>query len=82
MEFLKHLTDPRVRLQSAPFDHPELALPHGLTINGGDALDELFVLPATGRSGGQPLGTFEEALQSGQLLPDAASTATGLLPVP
>jgi cytochrome c peroxidase len=82
VEFLKHLTDPRVRLQSAPFDHPELVLPHGLTITGGDALDELFVLPATGRSGGQPLGTFEEALQSGQLLPGAASTATGLLPFP
>ncbi|MFM8477062.1 MAG: cytochrome-c peroxidase [Planctomycetaceae bacterium] len=73
VEFLKHLTDPRVRLQSAPFDHPELTLPHGFTMTAsGETLDELFILPATGKSGGLPLGTFEEALQSSQLLPGAA----------
>jgi cytochrome c peroxidase len=29
VEFLKALTDPRVALESAPFDHPELLLPQG-----------------------------------------------------
>lgn len=69
VEFLKHLTDSRVRYRSAPFDHPELVLPNGHTTDDGNVEDQLFVLPATGRDGGQPLGTFEEALESGQLLP-------------
>jgi cytochrome c peroxidase len=68
VEFLKHLTDPRVRIQSAPFDHPELILPHGFTSTpNGEPLDDFFVLPATGKTGGLPFGTFEQALQSGQL---------------
>jgi cytochrome c peroxidase len=73
VEFLRHLTDPRVRLQSAPFDHPELVLPHGHTVTtGSEPLDNFFILPATGQSGGLPLGTFEQALRSGQLLPTPA----------
>lgn len=69
VEFLKHLTDPRVRVQSAPFDHPELILPHGFTRTpNGEPLDDLFVLPATGKTGGLLFGNFEQALQSGQLI--------------
>ena len=70
VEFLKSLTDPRVRQQSAPFDHPELILPHGYSeVVGGEALDHLFVLPPTGQAGGAALGTFEDALGSGELVP-------------
>ncbi|MFM7058725.1 MAG: cytochrome c peroxidase [Planctomycetota bacterium] len=69
VEFLKHLTDPRVRLQQAPFDHPELVLPNGHSEVDGKVPDATFVLPANGRHGGAPLGSFEEALQSGLLVP-------------
>ncbi len=67
VEFMKHLTDPRVRKQAAPFDHPELILPHGHSSFKKDivALDTLVRLPATGRSGGASLRTFEEVLESG-----------------
>ncbi|MFM7057700.1 MAG: cytochrome c peroxidase [Planctomycetota bacterium] len=67
VEFLKHLTDPRVRNQAAPFDHPELILPHGHSNFKKDivALDRLVRLPETGRSGGAPLRTFSDALNSG-----------------
>jgi len=59
--FLKTLTDDRVRYQRAPFDHPELVIPHG---HSGDnihvrpnpnysqlAQDDFLVLPAVGASG-------------------------------
>lgn len=66
VEFMKHLTDPRVKYQKAPFDHPELIIPNGHSgIESGEALDNNFVLPAVGRNGGEPFGTFEEALESG-----------------
>ena len=29
VEFMKALTDDRVRFHAAPFDHPELRIPHG-----------------------------------------------------
>ncbi len=67
VEFMKHLTDPRVKYQKAPFDHPELVLPNGHTgIDGGVATDIDFVLPATGREGGAPFVSFEEALKNGE----------------
>ncbi len=66
VEFMKHLTDPRVKYQQAPFDHPELILPNGHTgIEDGVALDNDFVLPATGRDGGEPFSSFEEILHNG-----------------
>jgi len=66
VEFLNHLTDPRVRYRKAPFDHPELVLPNGVSgIVNGVALDAHFVLPAVGQNGGAPFGRFEEALESG-----------------
>ncbi|WP_022950128.1 hypothetical protein [Methylohalobius crimeensis] len=67
--FLKTLTDDRVRYQRAPFDHPELIVPHG---HEGDetmvdyydmypdfAKDGMLVLPAVGASGtDHPLQPF------------------------
>jgi cytochrome c peroxidase len=44
VEFLKSLTDERVRQEKAPFDHPELQIPNGVDLNG----DIMISLPATG----------------------------------
>ena len=64
--FLKHLTDERVRLQKAPFDHPELVLVNGhSTTTMPRATDNLVVLSATGAQGGKPLQTFEQVLENG-----------------
>jgi hypothetical protein len=67
VEFLKALTDPRVRSQSAPFDHPELFVPAGeqtdatgaiLTNGSGQAVDCFRQVPATSAAGGAPLAPF------------------------
>ncbi len=67
VEFLKSLTDERVRKQSAPFDHPQLFIPNGhpgntnsVTQDGtsGKATDKLLEIPAVGRNGGVPLQNF------------------------
>ena len=64
VEFMKHLTDERVKFRKAPFDHPQLILPNGHTgVENGVALDNDFVLPAVGRDGGDPFMPFEEALE-------------------
>jgi cytochrome c peroxidase len=42
VEFMKSLTDERVRNESAPFDHPELRIP------SGDVADTMTTLAATG----------------------------------
>ena len=68
VEFLKSLTDDRVRNQSAPFDHPQLFVPNGhpgdqtsVTDDGnGQATDSLKEIPAVGRSGSTPLKNFLE----------------------
>ena len=66
VEFLKHLTDERVRIQAAPFDHPELLLPDGpAEVTTLAALDRVIVFPATGRSGGAPIEDFESVLRNG-----------------
>jgi cytochrome c peroxidase len=63
--FLESLTDERVRHNAAPFDHPELVLPHGhLTPEDGLPVDDLVILPATGREGGSEVQSFEETLES------------------
>src|SRR5262245_58322951 len=57
--FLQALTDPRVLLQQAPFDHPELVIPSGAigdttavaSSSPGVAADELLELPAVGAEG-------------------------------
>lgn len=59
VDFMKALTDERVRKQSAPFDHPELFIPNGhpgdqnaVTNDGtGQATDALLRIPAVGRNG-------------------------------
>jgi cytochrome c peroxidase len=66
VEFLKALTDPRVKNQSAPFDHPELYVPAGektdasgaVATDNGSAADCFRQVPATGSSGGAPLAPF------------------------
>ncbi|MBX3197185.1 MAG: hypothetical protein KF850_03230 [Labilithrix sp.] len=63
--FLVALTDDRVRLERAPFDHPSLSLPNGGTtpvitpmFPTTPVLEDRFVLPTTGRRGNSvPLGT-------------------------
>ena len=57
--FLKSLTDERVRSQSAPFDHPSLVVPNGMTLDGsGNPVEQTITLPATGAGGGAPLPKF------------------------
>jgi hypothetical protein len=58
IEFLLALTDERVRLKQAPFDHPELFIPDGAPGNtqsvetcGGAACDAMIRIPAVGRHG-------------------------------
>jgi cytochrome c peroxidase len=67
--FLKSLTDPRVRDQSAPFDHPQLLVPAGAQTGGnglvvkdaaGRALDCFKEVPVTGAAGGRALARFLE----------------------
>ncbi|MDP8965831.1 MAG: cytochrome C peroxidase [Cyanobacteriota bacterium] len=67
--FLKGLTDERVRLDKAPFDHPQLFVPDGhpgnqtsVTDDGtGKATDVLLEIPAVGRDGGSGTPNFLEA---------------------
>jgi cytochrome c peroxidase len=65
--FLEALTDPRVRDQSAPFDHPELFVPGGaqtddagavVTDAAGRAVDCFKRIAPTGGGGGTPLVPF------------------------
>jgi cytochrome c peroxidase len=66
VEFLLTLTDERVRIQAAPFDHPQLFIPSGhegdeqtvLGDGNGEAVDTMVEIPAVGRNGGPPLQTF------------------------
>ncbi|MDE2388935.1 MAG: cytochrome-c peroxidase [Betaproteobacteria bacterium] len=58
LNFLKSLTDDRVRYEKAPFDHPELLVPHGHgessktnPLSGALAADEFIALPAVGAEG-------------------------------
>ncbi len=52
VEFLKSMTDDRVRYQSDVFDHPELFLPNGFIRADGDELvEKTLKLPAVGRYG-------------------------------
>ncbi len=64
VEFLKTLTDERVRYQRAPFDHPELVVPNGhSSIKDGIAVDEFKLFPAVGKSGGDRVKAFEEIVK-------------------
>jgi cytochrome c peroxidase len=64
--FMKALTDDRVRSEKAPFDHPQLFISNGHPGNetsvsqdqDGKATDDLLVIPAVGRSGGNGTPNF------------------------
>ena len=64
--FLTALTDERVRLDKAPFDHPQLFVTNGhpgnttsVTNDGkGQATDQLLEIPAVGRNGGNGTPDF------------------------
>jgi cytochrome c peroxidase len=71
VEFLRSLTDDNVTKERAPFDHPELLVPHGhpgdaiavTRCESGNACDDMLRIPAVGREGRRaaglpPLGTF------------------------
>jgi cytochrome c peroxidase len=58
IDFLLSLTDERVRWEEAPFDHPELFVPHGaqgdstsVSGAGGVADDAMLHIPAVGAAG-------------------------------
>lgn len=74
IEFMKSLTDDRVRYERAPFDHPELPVPHGHSgdhvaagsdgaLAQGLAADEYLLIPAVGAAGrSEPLPPFDAFL--------------------
>jgi cytochrome c peroxidase len=49
VEFMLHLTDERVRFARAPFDHPQIFVPHGH--DDGTLEDMLVEIPASGADG-------------------------------
>jgi len=57
VSFLLSLTDDRVRLEKAPFDHPSLCIPNGhssslyASVNGINAADDMLCLKEVGRRG-------------------------------
>ncbi|WP_009632528.1 cytochrome-c peroxidase [Synechocystis sp. PCC 7509] len=63
--FLQSLTDERVRLEKAPFDHPQLFITNGhpggtnsVTNDGtGRATVDMLEIPAVGRNGGSKIDT-------------------------
>lgn len=74
MNFLRSLTDERVRYERAPFDHPEIVVPSGHVgdhhaiaagnpLGAGLGRDAFEVIPAVGAYGRvEPLKSFEEYL--------------------
>jgi len=90
VEFLKSLTDPRVKNQSAPFDHPELYVANGeqtdaagdVMTQNGRAVDCFRQVPATGAGGGAPLPTFPNAGGACQDAPDLHNPAPVPHPAP
>lgn len=68
--WLETLTDHRVRIAAAPFDHPQLFVPNGhpgthdevARGKHGFAKDDLIEIPMTGAAGGPPLPGFLEGV--------------------
>lgn len=73
VEFLKALTDERVRNETAPFDHPELVIPAGVDESGSEIL---LTLAATG---GAPAVVQPALVMTSPVLPLAPTTLTSLL---
>ena len=66
--FLKALTDDRVRMQKAPFDHPEIIVPNGHSgFSKGVAVDNNVTIHAVGAGGGPAIHSFEEILNGASL---------------
>jgi len=71
LNFLKSLTDERVLYSRAPFDHPELRIPHGHgdstisnPISNSLAADQWLIIPAVGAEGNaRPIMPFERYLR-------------------
>lgn len=75
LNFLKSLTDDRVRYERAPFDHPEIRITHGHVgdnssitksspMNAALAADQFLFIPAVGAEGrAKPLQPFDRFLQ-------------------
>jgi hypothetical protein len=65
--FMLTLTDNRVAMEAAPFDHPSLIIPNGHQVvqkpGTTDAVDNFITLPATGRNGRPAPATFEAQLK-------------------
>ncbi len=65
--FLISLTDPRVKFERAPFDHPQLLVPNGHPATAGKitadakgrAITTFLEIPAVGRSGGAGTPNFK-----------------------
>jgi hypothetical protein len=57
------LTDPRVAKEQAPFDHPQLCLPHGHLADGSTILRDLPAVGAGGHT--SDILTFEQTLAGG-----------------
>lgn len=71
--FLKSLTDERVRWERAPFDHPQIKIPHGHTVSASikdpkQAQDLFLNVPAVGKNGRDAslgaLKSFEDLLNN------------------
>lgn len=80
--FLEALTDTRVARDAAPFDHPQLCLPHGHNPDGSTILVDL---PAVGAGGhGSDIVTFEETLAGVAGRPHSMSIVTNctMFPLP
>ena len=68
--WLESLTDERVHVASAPFDHPQLFVPNGHPGDAnfvelreqGFAKDQMLEIPMTGAAGGPPLPGFLEGV--------------------
>jgi cytochrome c peroxidase len=79
VEFLKSLTDERVRNEAAPFDHPALKVPYGhkgdeavALDEDGDGLadDEILEVPAIGKNGRsaqglEPIKPLQQTIEGG-----------------
>jgi cytochrome c peroxidase len=59
--FLNALTDDRVKYRRAPFDHPQLFVPEGHTVDAtGAVVDAMREIPPVGKNGGTALPCFLE----------------------
>jgi len=54
--FLMGLTDPRVQEERAPFDHPQLFVPHGVNFSVTPPADFVMEIPPVGAAGRIPAG--------------------------